>query len=347
VANLANLTPFAARDFPSILPDGREALVIVVGGRFDLPGKGTSRPNQLTVAEEQPPLVAGDVYWGEPGQSSIRYEVQNAFARPSTDIYLNGHARPPGGKPVAEMVVRLTVGSCRKEIAVIGDRVWKRGVLGMTASAPQPFESMPLVYERAFGGYLEETTLRKGAWEARNPVGRGLYRDAAEAQEQPLPNLEDPANRIRSWSDRPQPMGTGPVARAWQPRVRFGGTYDQKWVDERAPFWPLDMDLRFFQAASAGLISPTPLVGGESVVLEGVSAKGPIHFELPRRRFQVKSQFQQQVERKPMKLDGVLIEPDAGAVTLFWRATVPVHRAMPSLRFNVVRELEAWEGDPK
>ena len=57
----------------------------------------------------------------------------------------------------------------------------------------QPFESMPLVWERAFGGVHRSGD--KVAAEERNPVGCGFAggRSAADMQGLPVPNLEDPA----------------------------------------------------------------------------------------------------------------------------------------------------------
>lgn len=39
------------------------------------------------------------------------------------------------------------------------------------------------------------------------------------------------------------------MGRSWQPRLRYAGTYDQHWMDERLPFLPEDFDLRYFQSA--------------------------------------------------------------------------------------------------
>ncbi len=76
----------------------------------------------------------------------------------------------------------VRIGPCQKTLQVFGERVWVQGVLELRPLEPRPFESMPLVYERSYGG----------AAEPRNPVGRGFYASARAAVEQPLPNLEDP-----------------------------------------------------------------------------------------------------------------------------------------------------------
>jgi hypothetical protein len=347
VANLANLTPFAAVNLHSIDKDGAELLVVCVAGRFEMPKPGRAVSDSLRVAPKQVPPPVQDVFWGEPGQSSLRYETQSTYYRPGTDIYLNGHARPPDGRPVSEMRVRLQVGPCTKEIVVIGDRTWDDGLLGPSPSAPQAFDAVPLVYERSFGGSLPEGGGRKAAWEPRNLAGRGLYRDASEAHGNPLPNLEDPKRRIRSWSDRPPPAGLGAVFRAWQPRVALAGTYDARWLEQRCPLWPLDLDLRYFHAAAAGLVASPHLKGGERVRIDGVAPGGAIEFQVPHRRLIFKNVFRHRVDYRTPVLDGLLLEPDEGAVTLYWRAACPLRKDLPRHEYSVVRELEPWEDEPR
>ena len=47
-------------------------------------------------------------------------------------------------------------------------------------------------------------------------------------------------------------MAFGPVGRSWQPRIRWAGTYDQKWMDEKFPFLPEDFDERYYQCRPRG-----------------------------------------------------------------------------------------------
>src|SRR5262249_34475172 len=149
----------------------------------------------------------------------------------------------PGGEPVKELMVALEIGSSRKEIRVVGDRRWERGLVGFTASEPVPFVTMPLVYERAFGG--SDHTHPKPKYhgsELRNLVGVGFHRnsDAPTIEGTPLPNLEHPRQPMSSWSDTPPPVGFGVIGRNWQPRLKYAGTYDERWFNERRPFLPED-----------------------------------------------------------------------------------------------------------
>ncbi|NVJ24468.1 DUF2169 domain-containing protein [Myxococcus sp. AM011] len=330
---LENLTSFGAISFPSLDGTGCEQLVVCVSGHFELPraGRASDTPPARSDRQGPPPLV--DSYWHSPETSSLRMEGQSTWYRPATDIYISGRAWAPRGRPVKEMQVAARIGPCQKTLHVLGERVWARGVLTLQPSVPLPFDSLPLVYERSFGGPME----------ARNPVGRGFHGSSKAALEQPLPNFEDPAHRLTHFSQQVPPWGLGPLSRYWQPRLAWAGTYDEAWVEQRAPLWPADFDPRFFLAAAHGLAAAPWLKGGEPVVLSGLSPDGPLSFPLPRHRLVIKAIFRDRVERRPMVLDAVHIEPDERGLTLIWRAAVPVHGLLSKHEYTVVRELEPWE----
>lgn len=244
------------------------------------------------------------------------------------------------------MLASVRVGPCQKGIHVFGTRVWYRGVIGLKSSTPLPFESMPLRYERSFGGMDKDSVGDAPSYEPRNPVGMGLYGSEKGAIEQPLPNLEDPFHLMSRPTERVAPAGFGPIARSWQPRLGLAGTYDEAWVERTAPLWPRDFDLRFFNAAAPGLIVSSGLRGGEMAVLSGLSPDGQISFPLPRHRLMVKTVFRHRVDRRELMMDAVHIEPDDGGVTLIWRAAIPAHRELSLHEYCLVRELESWEASP-
>lgn len=342
---IENFSPFSAVALPALTKEGLQVLVTIVAGRFRMPRAGAASNEAPVPTEEQVPPCLADVYSGEPGSSSLKYEGQSGYTRPGTDVYLIGQAWAPRGRPTPAMMAGVRVGKLAKEVLVVGDRFWQRGILGMTFSLPKRFTTMPLLYERAFGGMARRGD-KPPVFEPRNPVGRGLYADSKAAADQPLPNLEDPQNRVAAVKDRPRPAALGPVARSWQPRVNQAGTNDHAWQSARAPLWPLDFDERFFCAASPGLVAAPHLIGGEPVVLTGVSPDGPIRFPLPSVRLVAKARFRACEVRRAMALDALLFEPDAGTLTLTWRCAVPAPRGLLEHESTVVRELEPWEEAP-
>jgi len=74
---LLNATKMQAGYSMGMRPDGRELLVVVVKGTFEM-SKGAEEPN---LAEEQVPLVEADTFTGEPGLSAPIYESDSARGR--------------------------------------------------------------------------------------------------------------------------------------------------------------------------------------------------------------------------------------------------------------------------
>lgn len=159
--------------------------------------------------------------------------------KPNSEALVYGSYYAPGGTPVTEGGVRLKVGSIDKKLLVFGNRYW-RAMIG--PSAPEPFRVMPLDYEHAFGGPGFK----------KNPVGKGMVDvDVFGEMRRPLPNIEDPRKVMASSGERPDPAGVAPLDVAWEDRANRLGTYDQKWVEERAPEYALDLDWTHFNTAPA------------------------------------------------------------------------------------------------
>jgi len=68
---------------------------------------------------------------------------------------LRGFAHPAKAAD-SRIDVAFRVGPMTKAVRVFGDRRWRRGVSDLGPSSPEPFDRIPLVYERAFGGRLSE-----------------------------------------------------------------------------------------------------------------------------------------------------------------------------------------------
>src|SRR5262245_40526143 len=100
---LLNATKMQAAYTMGMKPDGRELLVVVVKGTFQLPN-AEAVPE---LAPEQVPLVMADEFTGEPGFSAPRYESDFAPFKPRCDVLLNGSAYAPVGQPAERVIVRL------------------------------------------------------------------------------------------------------------------------------------------------------------------------------------------------------------------------------------------------
>jgi hypothetical protein len=324
---LVNSTRMAAGYTMGIEPSGRELLIVVVKGTFALP---TEQGATLKLHEEQTPLVMSDVFHGEPGLSAPKYEVDFAPRKHRCEVVLNGSAYAPGDKPIERVTVGVRIGGWSKSFAVVGDRYWYSAG-GVRATAPKPFTSMPVSYDRAFGGVdLRHEDPAQHAAFMPNPSGRGFHRHLIPEwlHASPLPNTEELKQPISRPDEIYRPMAFGPIGRHWEPRYKYAGTYDDKWLEEVFPFLPADFDEQYYQSAPLDQQLPKPL-GEQSVTLLNLTADGRRDFVLP--------QFEAPIHVIPKQgkredysapLDTIVIEPDLQRVTMSWRIARPLKKNM-------------------
>jgi hypothetical protein len=326
---IRNSTPFAAAPLLLIDAHGRDVLVVLVKASYAIAPEGL-----LHVAPVQVPLCLEGEHYGDPATTSLKTAPEGGFTKTATDIVLIGHAHAPYGRPVAHLDVHLRVGPVHHTVRVIGDRVWKKHAGWFSTrwkmSAPQPFMTMPLVYERAFGGVdntPDDEPLRE--CDARNPVGTGWVAAHGKKTEQALPNLEDPSHLIRAITDRPPPAGFGAIAAHWQPRSGYAGTHDDAWEKTRMPLLPADFDDRFFNVASPALIASGFLAGNEAVEIVHAVPEGRLAFNLPGDvpEFQL-TMDGEMPQPLAARLDRVTIDTDARTVQMLWRASANVHQRL-------------------
>ena len=248
---------------------GKRMLMVSVGlyAAFDPESETSTLRTEQDFWKEAPDAFAAI---GQPPMLDL------GLPKPGAEILVAGFCRTPGKKPVAAQEVAFRVGSAGRRIAVFGDR---ERLSGGGFTDPIPFTSMPLVWDRAFGGPEFPA----------NPVGKGL--DADNKASKTLPNLEDPAHFLLSDLDLPTPACPFTVDIANPARRALSGTYDQHWLDTRWPAYPDDCALEFFHSAQvAQRLHPAPGVtpffrGEEEIEIIGMRHDYPhIRSRLPEAR---------------------------------------------------------------
>ena len=324
---LLNATKMQAGYTMGMKPDGRELLVVVVKGTFNIPKNG----EEATLAEEQMPLVMADEFTGEPGFSAPIYEADFSPFKPKCDVLLNGSAYAPGGKPTRRVEVSVQVGSWEKSLRVVGDRLWQKRWFMVGASRPQPFAVMPISYDKAFGG-VDNSHNKESKHKAYmpNPIGVGFHSNlqSKAIKGMRLPNTETLRKPIKKPKDKYQPMALGPIGRGWEPRSKLGGTYDQNWIDNVFPFLPSDFQDAYYQAAPADQ-QIGYLKGQEEIRLTNLTPEGRTQFRLPAIKIPVVffRKNENKLETTPV-IDTLLIEPDLQRFSLTWRCHVPLKKNM-------------------
>ena len=324
---LENHTPYEAERSWVQDKNGVQHWIVVVKATYDI------RPNgSVALAEAQVPILRLAAHNGDPASSSLVHEADIVGRKVATDVLVSGTAYAPGGKRVRSTEVGLRVANVNKTLLVSGDRRWgsTAGILGMTGA--EPFETMPLTYERAFGGFDradEDVTLHR--MYDTNPVGTGFATRERHLIDRALPNVEYPEQRVRGWKDRPTPAGLGPIPCWWSPRREHSGTYDQRWMAERAPLWAIDFDDRYHQAAPPDQQVGSFLRGGETVELTNLTPSGLLRFALPKVHLGFTSFFGREQQHHVGHLDAVIIEPDSNRVMLLWQSLLECHHKVDYL----------------
>ena len=314
---------------------GAETWIVVVKGTFDIGADGATR-----IADEQPPVCELPQYRGGPGDSSLRLDTDLLRVKPTTDIIVGGHAHAPRGRAVSQLDVTLKLDAFEKTLRVFGDRPWLRGMSGPRLGAPQPFQTMPLLYERAFGGADRSAAdPAEHRWDERNPVGVGFAVDPVQRLQQIAPNIVYPGGSASDWSERQRPAGFGPIPPHWLPRRQWGGTYDAGWRKRRMPLVPDDLDDRFYQCAPPDQWPPAHLTGGETVELRHMTDDGLLQFRLPKVTLGFETAFYtgERVLHRQV-LHSVVIEPDARRVSMVWQTTLMCHTQVLNLDHTEVLE---------
>jgi len=211
------------------------------------------------LAGEQLPIYDDVVDYEEvdPPQVAIPQWDNDLFAlKTLTDVVVQGSAQTYG-RPRSETVVELKFANIHRKIHVYGNRIvyWSHDKPLFTH--PEPYETLPIRYDRAYGGQ-DVTALKRSTdqierlfssvrpeWELettspfhypRNPSGKGFILDGdRESMEGlTLPNLEWPDDRLtperltigdlKNWIAAPLPASFDWYDQANFPRLGYLGT---------------------------------------------------------------------------------------------------------------------------
>lgn len=309
--------------------DGVHEWIVAVKGTYDIKADGSLE----LAAEQLEPLLAPE-YNGELGLSSLRYDADLVAPKPTTDVVLNATAHAPKGRPSTDFLVGVRVGPVQKMIRVIGNRTWGQGLFGGSSSA-EPITQLPIVYERAYGGYdHQDSDPKRHRMDSRNPVGCGVVAQASHRAGHALPNFEYPSGSL----EKAGPAGFGAIDNFWSPRREFNGTYDKTWEQSRLPLLPVDWDSRSLLCSPSDQRPDTYLRGGEIVELTNLTPAGKLGFALPKVLLTFRTHINNHTEEHRSRLSTVVIEPDYPRVIMVWTTSLICRTDVDYLDETVVRE---------
>ena len=333
---------------PGQTPAGEHILGVLVKRTYDIVPGGI-----CTRAAADKKLISGDTFYDDPMNSTVKFESDFVPFKLATDVVLIGKACAPFGQRAVTLTASLIVGQYRKDILIIGDRVARyNGQRDPIFTEPQPFETIELRYERAYGGVDIYSQPKMQCVYPRNHLGHGYAVANIQRiiENLPLPNIEDPANpltpeklcvgKFDAWERQPVPQGFGWTAKTWHPRSSYAGVLpaerplEQELRKAYATLLPPpqrklyeenplpDMDFRFFSGASPGLVVPF-LSGAEPVSLLNLDPSGKMLFQLPGDRPKIGLDLGKGVQEPQAVLHTVMIRMEERQLDLVWRGAVP------------------------
>ena len=282
---------------------------------------------ELVASEEQEWPI------GEPVELELgAFDEDSPFRKAGVDVMLLGHAYPEK-TPGTRSRVELQIGSQSWSVLVYGNRRWMRSGKKLVPDRPQPFQSIPLTWERAYGG---KCPVENGDFPFHaNPDGRGFYVDEESAEGGVLPNLEDPDNQIATWQDQPEPTCFAPLPRESSLRIFNSAEFDT----DTAPPQIRRIKPSYHNNANPKLILPKVPPPDSTVRVTGVQANGrELNFRLPELSFHAYVQLQDRSYVFPSQLDTITILSDEPRVILGHRCCFKYRFRPLERRVAIVRE---------
>jgi len=215
-----------------------------------------------------------------------------------------------------------------KNLAIFGDRHWVK-LLGadISPSAPESIVEMPIIYQNAYGG--EGYKL--------NPDGKGFKPVQTETGEKHfLPNIEYKNQLLISASKQPQPASFGRIDLMWEQRLSKAGTYDQKYIEQRMPGLPDDINWKYFNDAADDQWLNDYFKGDEEYSITNMHAEhATLHGQLPPiygRAFVNQMVFNNQTHEQeiqfkeiPTKLDTLWLFPNSAMGVMIYRGSITAY----------------------
>lgn len=304
--------------------------IVVVKATYDIYKNGA-----LILSENQVDPLFSPKYNGKDGESSIRYEADLIAMKPGTDVLLNGSAYAPEEAASTQVQVSLMFSDIRKDLVVYGDRMWQSGLIGPTPGNPSMFTSMPIVYERAYGGFDQtDPDPKKHKLDIRNPFGVGHVAKKSTLAGTLLPNVEYPGKSV----SKAGPAGFGALPIYCSPRKEYLGTYDSAWKEHKAPLLPDDYDERCLLCSPLDQRPQGYLKGGEVFTLINLTPNGRLQFALPEVFLFFETHINGKTYDHRPELVTVVIEPDHPRLIMTWQTSLAVRRDVDYLDKTVITE---------
>lgn len=238
------------------------------------------------------------------------------------EVLIFGKVHAPGELPVSDLQASFSVGRMQKKIRVIGDRVWQKKFLRKRASKPASFLSMPLQWERAWGGPNDPINLN----------GTGMMTEDRDGSiNVSLPNFEYVDRNFFSPTKTQAPVGFGPLDISSPSRKIFAGTYDGDYFQNQFPDLPKDLEFDLYNRAQNDQQVDEDWCGDEEFSLKNLHRESPLlKGTLPGLRTRCFLEDTSRFSEIIMKLETIVFLPESDLGVLIYRGEVETKDRYPS-----------------
>lgn len=236
--------------------------------------------------------------------------------KPTAEFMLAGSAWNPEVDSNKPALASIKFGNVEKRLKINGNRNWHKGLMGYKLTKAEPWESVFINDQAAFGGEGYND----------NPVGTGFK---IEDKVVAAPNIEDEKVSIKRIGKKYPPAGFGSLTINHSQRSQYNGNYKTKdWLENHFPNLAPDTDFRLFQAAREDQHLPHYLRGDESYTLTNlVPGTAVFTGKLPGvypRSFIQASDTSDNFKEIPLHLDTIWLFPDINVGAAIWHGQLEV-----------------------
>lgn len=265
---LKNYTPFPSIAWENVDSENNWYVTLVSKVKLDIKVQEKSSKLLLQLAKDQGELNLADVYNGEMGKSSVRYESDLVTYKKNTDVVLNAKAIAPDGKKKKSWDCGVKIFDVNNKLlkeyglSVKGEKkFYKLGMVWSPGFRKKAYE-IPIRYEKAYGGTIKTKKDKNIKTNIYNPVGCGMKKIRDPQQVVSSVQIKYLRNKLTK-----VPAGFGFIGRTWKNRLKYIGTYDKNWLENHHPLPPHDFDYLYNQAAHPELIMNGYLQAGTKIEL--------------------------------------------------------------------------------
>ena len=230
----------------------------------------------------------------------------------NTDIVLNANAYSPFNEKMRSWNCGVKIfdpnGDLIKDyfLNVKGEKeLVKIGVFWIPRLREKASE-VPIRYERAYGGIVKDSENNMIKTNYYNPVGCGIKKIIDEND-----IVYSPQINYQNIVFTKTPAGFGFIGKIWKNRLKYIGTYDEKWLKDVYPYNPDNFNYMYYQSAHPELIMNGYIKPETTIELYNLMKNSEIaYFKVPKFELIARLKFHTGEIFQKMDLDTLVIDID-------------------------------------